>query len=182
MTFDAQPVLTDGAVILRPLVPADWDALFGVASDPLIWAGHPAHDRWQEPVFRRFFADALASGGALVVTDPDGAIIGSSRYDRGRAGPDEVEIGWTFLARSRWGGGTNRRMKRLMIGHALQAFDRVIFLVGDTNVRSQRAMAKIGAVLTDRTDRAEMAGRTVRHLVFAIDRVAFAEGPLAGCD
>lgn len=106
---DLQPLLRDGIVAMRPLQQADWSALFAVSSDPLIWAAHPAHDRWQEDVFRRFFEDAIASGGALLATDlASGAVIGTSRYDRQRADADEVEIGWTMLARDRWGGPDER--------------------------------------------------------------------------
>ncbi|HYZ49208.1 MAG TPA: GNAT family N-acetyltransferase [Sphingomonas sp.] len=178
--FDPQPELADARVRLRPLRPDDWDALYAVASDPLIWEVHPAPDRWQEPVFRRFFADALASGGALVASDAaTDEIIGSSRYDRGRAGPGEVEIGWTFIARRYWGGPTNAAMKRLMIAHALGSFERVIFLVGEHNLRSRRAMEKIGGVLTDRLDHPEMAGVPVTHVVYAIDRAGFEQGPLS---
>ncbi len=133
-------------------------------------------------MFRAFFAEALASGAALVALEPGGAIIGSSRFDRGRAEPGEIEIGWTFLARSHWGGTTNGAMKALMVGHALTGFERVIFLIGETNLRSRRAIEKIGAALTDRIDEAEMAGRTVRHVVYAIDRAGFASGPLVGLD
>jgi RimJ/RimL family protein N-acetyltransferase len=179
MDFDRQPTLIGARILLRPLEPADWDALYAVARDPQIWATHPAHDRWQEPVFRRFFADALDSGGALVLVDSSsGEVIGSSRYDPRRAGPDEVEIGWTFLARSHWGGTTNPAMKRLMLAHALHHVERVIFLAGEDNARSRRALEKIGASLTDRIYDTEMAGRIVRHVVYAIDREAFAQGPL----
>jgi RimJ/RimL family protein N-acetyltransferase len=176
---DLQPCLADGRVRLRPLAAGDREALFAVAADPAIWAGHPMHNRWQAPVFQAFFAEAMASGGALLVLDAGtGAAIGSSRFDRARAGRHEVEIGWTFLARSHWGGATNAAIKRLMVGHALQWFERVIFLVGETNGRSLRAIEKIGAVLTDRTDEVEAAGRMVRHRVYAIDRAGFAAGPL----
>ena len=177
--FDAQPTLADADISLRPLAGSDWDTLFAVAADPLIWAGHPAHDRWQESVFRTFFAEGLASGGALVALDLGGTVIGSSRFDTARAGPGEIEIGWTFLARPHWGGGTNCAMKRLMVGHALANFERVVFLIGDTNARSRAAITKIGAVLTDRVDAGFMAGQPVRHLVYAIDRAGFATGPLA---
>lgn len=172
--LDRQPHLANADVILRPLRPDNWPALFAAASDPQIWAGHPAHDRWQEQVFRRFFDEALASGGALAALDPaNGAIIGSSRYDFERAEPGEVEVGWTFLARSHWGGATNAAMKTLMVGHALTTLERVIFLIGDTNIRSRRAMEKIGGVLTERVHLAELAGQPVRHLVYTIDRECF---------
>jgi RimJ/RimL family protein N-acetyltransferase len=175
-----QPSLLHPRVKLRPLHVDDWAALYAVASDPLIWAVHPAHDRWQEPVFRRFFDEALASGGALVAIDPaTNNLIGSSRFDRTRAELGEIEIGWTFLARRYWGGPTNAALKFLMVGHALTQFDRVIFLVGETNLRSRRALEKIGGQLTNREHFAEMAGTMVRHVIYAIDRASFASGPLA---
>lgn len=180
MTPDLQPTLRGATITLRPIAAADWNALFTVASDPLIWAVHPAHDRWREPVFRRFFDEALASGGGLVATDAaSGAVVGFSRYDRERVEPGEVEIGWSFLARDRWGGAANAEMKRLMIGHALRYFDRVVFLVGETNIRSRRAMEKIGGRLTERTQDTVLAGRSVRHVLYAIDRGDFAGGPLS---
>jgi RimJ/RimL family protein N-acetyltransferase len=171
MALDLQPHLIGELIELRPATVDDFDALFAVASDPLIWEVHPAHDRWQEPVFRRFFADGLASGGMLVAIDrASGAVIGSSRYDFGRAEPAEVEIGWTFLARSHWGGRYNVEMKRLMLDHAFTAVERAIFLIGDTNVRSRHAIEKIGGKLTDRMHRANMAGAPMVHVIYAIDR------------
>ncbi len=168
-------------LLLQPLSADDWDGLFAVASDPAIWEVHPAHDRWQEPVFRAFFADALARGGALVVIDREsGRIVGSSQYhDYTAEAGGFVEIGWTFLARSLWGGSFNREMKRLMLGHALAAVERVHFIVGEDNFRSCRAMTKIGGVLDDWTDTREMAGGPVRHVRFTIDRAGFASGPLS---
>lgn len=156
----------------------DWDALYAVASDPLIWALHPAHDRWQQPVFRKYFDDGLAGGGALVVIDRrDGVVIGSSRYGLERAGPGEMEIGWTFLARHCWGGAVNAEMKRAMIGHGLRFVERVIFTVGEHNLRSRRAMEKIGGRLTERIIDSQL-GLQGRHVVYAIDREGFAAGPL----
>ncbi|OYY89724.1 MAG: GNAT family N-acetyltransferase [Sphingomonas sp. 28-66-16] len=168
--FDSQPTLLGATVALSPLRPEDWDALFAVASDPLIWEVHPAHDRWQEPVFRRFFSDAMESGGCLVIRDrATGEVIGSSRYDARRADPGEVEIGWTFLARRFWGGATNREIKALMVAHALHWYDAAIFMVGDTNIRSRRAMEKIGgALLPGRTPVFDMAGTPSPHVIYAI--------------
>jgi RimJ/RimL family protein N-acetyltransferase len=179
--MDRQPVLEGERLLLRPLEPGDWDALYAVASDPLIWEVHPAGDRWQEAVFRAYFDDALVKGGALAVVDrASGALIGSSRmqgYDPADGG--SVEIGWTFLARSHWGGATNREMKRLMLGHALKFVTRVLFRVGETNWRSRRAMEKIGGRLHDERESVQMNGREVAHVVYEISRESFAKGPLS---
>ncbi len=176
-----QPVLEGERLLLRPLRPEDWDALFTVASDREIWAIHPAHDRWQEPVFRVFFDEALEKRGALVVVDKaSGALVGSSRWQGHVPGDGgSIEIGWTFLARSHWGGQFNPELKRLMLAHAFGHVRRVVFHVGETNLRSRRALEKIGAQLTDERDVILMAGREVRHVIYEITRESFAKGPLA---
>lgn len=147
MTFDRQPVLVGELVGLRPLQEDDFPALFAIASDPLLWEQHPSRDRSQEVVFRAWFDKALASGGALVVTDRlDGAIIGTSRFDRHDPGRHQIEIGWTFLARSHWGGAYNGEMKRLMLEYAARFVEHVVFRAHAQNARSQRALEKLGAV------------------------------------
>jgi RimJ/RimL family protein N-acetyltransferase len=181
--LDRQPVLEGERVLLRPLRDDDWDALFAVASDRLIWEQHPAHDRWQEPVFRAFFDDALANGGALLAIERvNGAVIGSSRYQGlEEANGGSVEIGWTFLARACWGGTFNHEMKRLMLAHALGSVAECRFLVGEGNTRSRRALERIGARLTDRAEERVMAGGAViPHVTYVITRDDFAKGPLAG--
>ncbi len=166
---DLQPHLQGDAIELRPTRPEDWDALFALASDPLIWAVHPAHDRWREPVFRGYFDDALASRGSLTIRErASGRVIGASRYSRAYVGPGELEIGWTFLARDHWGGVTNRELKRLMLAHAFRWFDPVVFAVGETNIRSRRAMEKIGARLRADVQRRMMAGEEVTHVLYEI--------------
>ena len=145
--FDLQPVLTGHTIELRPLREEDFPPLYAVASDRLIWEQHPDPDRWKEAVFREFFRGAMESGGAFVVLDrTDGGFIGSSRFAGHDDAKSEIEIGWTFLARSHWGGSCNREMKRLMLAHAFRVVRRVIFRVGPCNRRSQRALEKIGAV------------------------------------
>jgi RimJ/RimL family protein N-acetyltransferase len=154
MSFELQPTLNGELVHLRPLRPEDWDDLCAVASDPLIWEQHPINDRYKVDVFRGFFREALESGGALIVIDSkDGRVIGSSRFDGYDEDKSEIEIGWTFLARSHWGGLYNGEMKRLMLGHAFRFVKRVILLVGPQNMRSQRAVERIGGVrVGSRTD------------------------------
>jgi RimJ/RimL family protein N-acetyltransferase len=147
MSFDYQPVLHGQLVTLRPLRAEDHDALYAVASDPLIWEQHPDKSRCQPEGFQRFFAEALASGGALLVTDAaTGQMIGSSRFHGYDPDREEVEIGWTFLARSHWGGKYNGEMKQLMLRHAFRFARRVVFLIAPGNLRSQRAVQRIGAL------------------------------------
>src|SRR5688572_3065197 len=145
MPFDLQPTLTGELLDLRPLAETDFEDLFAVASDPMIWEQHPESNRYQEHVFRAFFRGAMTSGGALIAIDrSDGRVIGSSRFHGYDADRREIEIGWTFLARRFWGGRYNREMKELMLRHAFRFVDRVVFLIGPENRRSRRAIEKIG--------------------------------------
>jgi RimJ/RimL family protein N-acetyltransferase len=167
--FDLQPSLKGDLLELRPLLPDHFPQLFAVASDPLIWEQHPATGRYQEAVFRVFFDDALHSGGALIATDAkDGRVIGTSRFHGYDAEKSEIEIGWTFLARSHWGGRYNGEMKRLMIEHAFQFVDSVIFVIGSQNLRSQKAVEKIGGVFAG--ERPGEGGRS--NVVYRITRTS----------
>jgi RimJ/RimL family protein N-acetyltransferase len=170
--LDLQPTLTGELVTLRPLRPDDFDALFAVASDPRIWEQHPESDRWTEPVFRRFFQGALDSGGGFAVLDAqDGQMIGSTRFFGYDPAKNEVEIGWTFLARSHWGGRHNGEMKRLLLDHAFRAVRTVVFLIGPDNIRSQKAVERIGATRVG--TRQQPDGRV--SVVYAIEVDAWRE-------
>jgi RimJ/RimL family protein N-acetyltransferase len=123
-------------------------------------------------VFREFFREALESQGALVALDrPTQSIIGSSRYCWQEAA-GELEIGWTFLDRAHWGGAYNGEMKRLMLAHAFTFAETVVFRVGATNLRSRRALEKIGAILTQRRETMTLHGRSIEHVVYQMTRAA----------
>jgi RimJ/RimL family protein N-acetyltransferase len=169
--FDLQPRIAGLRIDLRPMTLADWGPLLAAASDPLIWEQHPESDRWKPDVFKRYFEGGMASGGALVVIDrTNGRIIGSSRYANLDPVAGEVEIGWTFLERKYWGGPFNREMKMLMLGHAFRFVERVVFVVGERNLRSQKALEKIGARYLRRLDDPEGERGAGARVVFAIDR------------
>ena len=138
--------LADDLVELRPLKADDLEELYSVASDPLIWEQHPKNDRWKREVFKRFFSKALESKTAFIISDrKSGDVIGSSRYyDIGKE-PDTVAIGYTFLARKYWGGDHNRAVKHLMLEHAFKFVSRVVFHIGVDNIRSRKAVEKLGA-------------------------------------
>jgi RimJ/RimL family protein N-acetyltransferase len=98
-------------------------------------------------VFEAYFASRLATGQALVVIDIEtGQIVGMSSYYTPPDRSEGIAIGYTFLVRAKWGGGTNRELKRLMLEHAFEVYDTVLFHIGPANVRSQKAVMKIGAV------------------------------------
>jgi RimJ/RimL family protein N-acetyltransferase len=167
--FDLQPTLKGELIELRPLRPQDFDALFSAASDPKIWEQHPESDRYQRKVFQRFFDGALESKGAFAIIErKSGRIIGSSRYCNLDLTNLEVEVGWTFLEREFWGGTYNRELKRLMLDHAFRFVDRILFVVGEQNFRSQKALKKIGASFLKKTQLPADDGTVKTNLVFAI--------------
>jgi RimJ/RimL family protein N-acetyltransferase len=101
-------------------------------------------------VFKASFWDSAAQGnGALLITDKaTGEVIGSSRFYDWKPDSGEVVIGFTFLVRRRWGDGTNRELKQLMLAHAFKRAMRVWFHIGRDNLRSRQAIEKIGATFS----------------------------------
>ena len=147
VSFHHQPVLKGKLVELRPFREADYDDLYAVAAVPLIWEQHSVKNRHEEAGFREFFREALASGGALIAVDAaTQRVIGSSRFHGYSKKRSEIEIGWTFLARSHWGGRYNGELKWLMSRHAFRFVDNVVLLINPENLRSQRAAEKVGGV------------------------------------
>ncbi len=169
MSFDLQPHLRGELIALRPLAPEDWADLFSVASDPLIWEQHPESDRYREDVFRGYFRGALESGGAFVILDArTQQIIGSTRYHGYGPEISEIEIGWTFLARNYWGGRYNRELKQLMLNHAFQFVENVVFYVGENNIRSQKGTERIGGIRCGMVERPSSTGRPAFNVKYVI--------------
>ena len=173
---DFQPTLTGPTVIIRPVSAGDWTELFAAGSDPEIWKVHPSPDRYTEPAFRQYFDGAVASKMAFVFVDRStGRLIGSSRYHGYAPARSEIEIGWTFIVRSHWGGKTNREVKRLMLDHAFTFVDTVIFWVGENNWRSQAAMTKIGGIKRDGLFTRESSG-AMPYFIFEIGKSRYQQG------
>lgn len=147
--MNLQPTLEDELIIAKPLQEEDFEALYNAASDPLIWAQHPNKSRYQRNVFKTFFQGAMNSGGAFIVYDKkSGEAIGSSRFYDFDQSKKEILIGYTFFAKKYWGKGYNRSLKSLMLHHAFQFADKVIFHIGAVNIPSQKSIVKLGAVKT----------------------------------
>lgn len=143
-----QPELSGEFVSLTPLRWEDFDVLYEVASDPLIWEQHPNPNRYQRPVFENYFKGAMESGGAFLISETSsGKVIGSSRFYDHEPDKKVLKIGYTFFARSSWGKGHNRASKLLMMRYAFEFVDSIIFHVGEQNMRSRVAMERLGARL-----------------------------------
>jgi RimJ/RimL family protein N-acetyltransferase len=172
--IDLQPTLTGTLMMIRPIETADWEGMFAAASDPDVWALHPEIERYTEPVFREFFDGAINSGSAFTFVDREsGEIIGSSRYFGHDPMAREIEIGWTFLTRACWGGSYNREAKKLMLEHAFQFVDMVVFRIGVTNWRSQRATEKIGGVKRDDLHAGAPTGQSSENVIYEIHKGDF---------
>jgi len=145
MSLNLQPRLEDDLLVIRPLKEEDFQELYKLASDPLIWEQHQNKNRYTLEEFTGFFKEGIASKGALAVLERQSKkIIGSSRYKMLNEAEGVVEIGWSFLAREFWGGHYNKRFKKLMINHALQYCNHIVFYVNSKNYRSQKAVEKLG--------------------------------------
>lgn len=170
--IELQPVLHGPTLALRPLQPDDFEALYAVASDPLIWEQHPEPSRCQRAVFRQFFDKGIESKGALLVTARDsGKVLGTSRYYDWNPGKREIAIGYTFLARACWGGATNGEMKKLMLDHIYQWADIVWFHIGHENWRSRKALEKLGGVLSH-YEFQEVAGVPHRYAYYTLAKLS----------
>ncbi|MBA3705214.1 MAG: GNAT family N-acetyltransferase [Bacteroidetes bacterium] len=171
MDFELQPTLKNDFVKIQPLKKADFETLYKVASDPLIWEQHPNKDRYQREVFEIFFKGAIESGGAFLVFDNKGEAIGSSRFYDFNKNESSVLIGYTFLAKTHWGTTYNKALKTLMLNHAFKFVDKVFFHIGSNNLRSQRSIEKLGAKKTGEIEVAYYGEPQKLNFVYQIEKV-----------
>ena len=149
--MNLQPTtLKNEMVQMYPLQMTDFEELFQVASDELLWEQHPNKNRYKREVFQVFFDGAITSKGAFLVRDSKTSeCIGSSRFYDYDPDSNTVLIGYTFIGRKFWGKNFNNAIKSLMLNYAFQYVDAVCFHIGSTNFRSQKAILKIGAEKID---------------------------------
>lgn len=172
MNFNLQPTLANDLITVVPLKEEDFEALFAVASDPLIWEQHPNKDRYKRAVFENFFKGAIEAKGAFIVYENETKkVVGSSRYYDLDESDSSVAVGYTFIAREFWGKGHNQALKTLMFNHAFQFVDKVILHIGATNFRSQKATEKLGAVKIAELEVAYYGEPLKWNFVYQIDKV-----------
>ncbi len=162
--------LEDDLIVIKPLDKLDFEVLFSVASDPLIWNQHPNNDRYKKEVFVLFFEDAISCHTAFKIIDKKtGLIIGSTRYYNFSAEENQIAIGYTFLARKYWGGKYNYHMKKLLVNYALNYVNQIVFHISSTNFRSQYAIEKLGA-LKHREFLMDSNGKITTHLEYILKK------------
>lgn len=169
-SFNLQPNLTAASISIRPLVDNDFDELYSCASDKLIWSGHPHPTRYKLSEFQPYFQTLIDSSACVVVVENiSGEIIGASRYYRPSTLTGDISIGFTFLVRKHWGGNTNYNLKKIMLDYAFKYFSTVWFHVGPTNIRSQKATLKLGAVFTQE-DTLDISGKDELWYCYKIEK------------
>ncbi|MGZ3901686.1 MAG: GNAT family N-acetyltransferase [Bacteroidia bacterium] len=169
--MNLQPILENDFVKLIPLQEIDFEELYAIASDPLIWEQHPNKDRWKKEVFQNFFKGAMESKGAFKIIDrKSDDTIGSTRFYKTGKDNSEISIGYTFIARKYWGGKYNPAVKKLMIDHAFKYVDHVLFHIGAVNIRSQKAIERLGAIKITEEEIAYYGEPTKLNFIYRIDR------------
>lgn len=144
--MNLQPILENEFVQLLPLQSEDFEELFEIASDPLVWEQHPNKDRYKKEVFLNFFEGAMQSKGAFKILDKSTQkCIGCTRFYDFNPTEKSILIGYTFYGRPYWGSQYNPSAKKLMLDYAFQHLDRVYFHIGANNIRSQKAIERLGA-------------------------------------
>lgn len=177
--FNIPQELRDDKVKLVLLEERDFDLLYSVASDPLIWEQHPSKDRYKEDVFRIFFNEAIESGSAYSIFNAKtNELIGSTRFYDADTEHSSVAIGYTFFARRYWGGEYNRAVKKLMLDHAFGFVDHVLFHVGANNIRSQTAVLRLGAEKVREFERESNGAKTL-HYEYSLTKEAWKKGAAA---
>jgi len=138
--------LENDLILLKPLEAKDFEALFAIASDKEIWTQHPNFNRYQRDEFAVYFRSLLHSNQPYLIIDKTkDMIVGATCYYEYCSTEKSIAIGYTFISKEYWGRNYNRQVKHLMILHAFEYIEKVIFHVRKGNIRSQKALEKIEA-------------------------------------
>ncbi len=136
--------LVNNNILLVQAEESHFEEMYQVAKDPLLWDQHNERERWRKDIFKKFFNKGLDNeNGLLAIIDKkNNEIIGSTRYYPHK---EKLSIGYTFISRKHWGTSTNFQVKKLMLDYAYQFTDEIYFHIWRGNIRSQKAVQKLGA-------------------------------------
>ncbi|HMU09505.1 MAG TPA: GNAT family protein [Ferruginibacter sp.] len=152
--FDKEIILEDDRARLEPLTPRHYDALMAIAlSNPDIWKFTMANIT-DEQSFSHYFNTALkekenkTSYPFAMFDKRENRCVGCTRYANISFRDKRLEIGWTWIDPLLQGSGINKHNKFLMLQYCFETLElnRVELKTAGTNLKSQRAMEKIGAI------------------------------------
>ena len=171
MNFTIQPTLENENLRLVPITESDFETLYEVASDPEVWSMHPNKERYKREVFQNFFNGAIDSRGAFLVIDKNSEeVLGSTRFYDYDENDDSILIGYTFYGTKSWGKNINASIKKMMLDYIFQFVNKVIFHVGKDNIRSVKAMNKLGAANLGELEVAYFGEDSKMNVVFEIKK------------
>lgn len=145
------PTLEGYGVRLEPIAEQHLAALQSIATDPTIWRYMSLRIRTEDDVQGwvedSICANVMDSCQIWVTCLASGHVVGSSRLFDLQPAHRTGEIGFTWLAEPYRGRGVNPQVKLLQLTHAFETLGlrRVALKTHHENLRSQRAMLKLGA-------------------------------------
>lgn len=168
-SINIQPLLESEGILLSPLQENDFDILYLAASDPKIWEQHPNKERWQKEVFKTFFFGAILSKGAFKIIDKSSdSVIGTTRFYDYTESENSIQIGYTFFTTQYWGKGVNNAVKKLMLDYIFNFVSKVHFHIGENNIRSQKAISRLGALKTGEQEVTYFGEKPMLNFVYEI--------------
>lgn len=135
--------------LIKKLKISDFNLLYDVGKNPSIWEQHPENDRWKIEKFKNYFNNGIQNEFGIygIFDKKENRLIGSSRYYGYNKQKLAIKIGFTFLIPKYWGTSANYQIKVLMLTEAFKNLKKVYFDIGFNNLRSRKAIEKLGAVL-----------------------------------
>jgi len=139
-------------VTLVPMEMEQLDDLWNVAQAQEIWEFTASKIKSKEDMKQAIEAATAERDRGMqmpfvVVDNESGRMIGSSRFLDLSTSHKSLEIGWTWYHPDYWRTRVNTETKFLMLQYAFEEMDvnRVQFCTDSRNIRSQTAIARLGA-------------------------------------
>ena len=151
--FEQDIILEDELVRIEPLQERHFELLLPVAMEETLWLFTVAKINSKE-TFRKYFDAALAekqnkkSYPFAYFNKQTQQYAGCTRYGNIEFAHKKVEIGWTWIHPSLQGTGFNKHCKFLLLSFGFETLglNRIELKTSMLNLKSQKAMLKIGAV------------------------------------
>ena len=169
--------LSDDRVLLEPLSDQYIEQMLSLSSDSDIWTWYTADltdprdlKSWMTNRLKETENEEKLSYAVLLKATKE--VVGSTSYGHIDWKEKCIEIGWTWLGKEHIGSGLNKHMKFLMFRHAFETMgiERVELRTDEVNVRSRKAMEKVGATFdgTSRNHRTTQGGRRRNTVIYSI--------------